>query len=437
MNTRKQVLIMSALLMMMLIAVAVYAAWYPYRATNAEEHFEEARAERASILFARNCRTCHGDVGEGGVLGGRLPAAPPLNRSDLQGFEDSGAEVAAEVNLTATTVEVDDGAAVGPGAIILIDEERMRVRSVEGNTLTVERAIAHTEAAGHFPGASVNVFDEDILEETIDLITNTISCGRVGTAMPAWAQDQGSSLSDEQIMQLAVLITTARWDLAESHAEEEDRAALGVLLTAPVSDDATEISVDNVTRFTVDNAIRIGEERLRVTALPDFPATATNVPGNVTVERAILGSTAAEHSAGDIVYAFPEAPDPPSINEQSCGQIAQAPAPTGTPGLIEDFGGDQTVEVTASGISFDTDEISIQSDGDVRIRFTNNDPEPHNIGFYVSETDDSPVSDGSVGVTFEGPNVQDDTVFEIPDAGEYFFRCDVHPTIMTGTFLVE
>ena len=32
---------------------------------------------------------------------------------------------------------------------------------------------------------------------------------------------------------------------------------------------------------------------------------------------------------------------------------------------------------------------------------------------------------------------QDDTVFAIPDAGEYFFRCDVHPTIMTGAFIVE
>jgi plastocyanin len=429
---------MSVLLMMMLVTVGVYAAWYPFRATDAEEHFEEARAERASILFARNCRTCHGDVGEGGALGGRLPAAPALNRPDLQGFEDSGAELTAEVNLTATSIEVDDGEALSVDDVILIDEERMRVTDIDGTTARVERAQGHTEPAGHFPGATVFAFDEAVLEEKIDLITNTIACGRVGTAMPFWAQSQGGSLSDEQITQLAVLITTARWGLAEHHAEEEDEAALGVRLTVPVSADATEINVGNVTRFNADQAIRIGDERLRVTGLPDFPPGASNLPGTVMVERGILGSFAAEHPVGAIVYNFPEAPDPPSINQQACGQTAQAPAPQGTPELIEEFDGDQTIEVTALNIAFDTDVITIQSDGEVRVRFTNNDTAvPHNIAFYNSETDLTPVSEGSVGIIFEGPDVTDDTVFAIPEPGEYFFRCDVHPTIMVGDFIVQ
>jgi hypothetical protein len=438
MNTRKQVLIMSGLLLVMLLTVAVYGAWYPFREDAAAEHFEEARAERASIVFARNCRTCHGDVGEGGALGGRLAAAPALNRPDLQGFEASEADLAAEVNLTATTIEVTDGAAIAPEDVILIDEERMKVTDVEGNSVEVERAVEHTEAAGHFPGATVYIFDEAVLAETVDLITNTISCGRVGTAMPFWAQSQGGSLSEEQITQLATLITTARWELAEHHAIEEDEAALGVHLTAPAAADATQIEVDNVTRFTLNNAIRIGEERLRVTGLPDFPPAATNLPGAVTVERAILGSFAAEHPEGAIVYAFPEAPDPVSINQGACGQIAKAPAPQGTPELIEDFDGDQTVEVVAFGIAFDTDEITIESDGEVRIRFTNNDPAtPHNIAFYTTDAATEPVSEGSVGITFDGPDVTDDMVFAIPEAGDYFFRCDVHPTIMTGAFIVQ
>jgi mono/diheme cytochrome c family protein len=86
MNTRKQVLLMTSLLLMMLIVIGVYAAWYPSRATDAEEHFDEATAERGSILFARNCRLCHGNVAEGGALGARLPSAPALDRPDLQGF---------------------------------------------------------------------------------------------------------------------------------------------------------------------------------------------------------------------------------------------------------------------------------------------------------------------------------------------------------------
>jgi plastocyanin len=437
MNTRKQVLIMSGLLLLMLVIVGIYAAWYPYRAEDAESHFEEATAERGSILFARNCRLCHGDLAEGGSLGGRLPAAPALNRPDLQGFEDSDAELTAEAGLATDTLEVSDGAALVVGDIILIGEERMEVTAIDGNTVTVNRAVEHTEAAGHFPGATIYAFDEAVLDEKIELITNTIVCGRVGTAMPAWAQEQGGPLSEEQIRQLTVLITTARWDLVEHEIAIED--AISSALTAPVAPDATEISVTDITRFNEGEAIRIGDERLRITGIPEFPANATGVPGTLTVERAIHSTFAAQHPQETEIFRFPEVAEP-ATNEQSCGQIAQAPAPQGTPELIEEFDGDQTVEVAAVNIAFDTDEITIQSDGEVRVRFTNRDPAtPHNIAFYTDDSASEPVSEGSVGITFDGTaeGVPDDTVFAIPDAGEYFFRCDVHPTIMTGTFIVE
>ncbi|HEY7270687.1 MAG TPA: cytochrome c, partial [Dehalococcoidia bacterium] len=91
MNTRKQVLAMVALLMVGLIGIAIYSAWDPGRNANAQADFQDKTAARGAILFARNCRLCHGDVGEGGALGGRLAAAPALDRPDLQGFIDSKA----------------------------------------------------------------------------------------------------------------------------------------------------------------------------------------------------------------------------------------------------------------------------------------------------------------------------------------------------------
>src|SRR3989337_186496 len=147
MNTRKQVLIMSALLMITLITLGFYAAWYPSRAENSEEYFGERSAERASIIFAQNCRLCHGNVGEGGALGGRLAAAPALDRPDLQAFKDSTATLAANLNRTATTIRVSDGSKFTGGRTILIDEERMKITGVSGNDLTVERAQGHTVAA--------------------------------------------------------------------------------------------------------------------------------------------------------------------------------------------------------------------------------------------------------------------------------------------------
>lgn len=430
---------MSVLLMMMLVIVAIYAAWYPSRSDSAEAVFEKHTAERGGILFARNCRLCHGDLGEGGSLGGRLAAAPPLNRPILQGFDDSDADLASELGLTQTSFEITDGEAVSAGDIILIDAERMEVLSVDGTTVNVKRAVQHTEAAGHFPGSPIYAFDEAVLAEQITLMTDAIVCGRVGTAMPAWAQSQGGPLSDEQIRQLIVLITTARWDFVAEEVAHEDE--ISSALAAPVASGDTQIAVTDITRFQADEAIRLGSERLRITEIPEFPTNAVGVPGNLTVERGIYSTFALDHPETTEIFRFPEVADP-QTNDYACGQTARAAAPQGTPSIVEDadFNGTQTVEISAINVDFDLDEITIQAeDADVRIRFTNLEDVPHNVAFYVSQSDLTPVSEGSVGITFNGTpeGVVDDTVFAIPDAGEYFFRCDVHPTLMVGTFIVE
>jgi plastocyanin len=437
MNTRKQVLVMTALLLVMLVAIAIYGAWYPNRAEDAEAEFETATAERGAILFARNCRLCHGDVGEGGSLGGRLPAAPPLNRSDLKGFTDSGATLSGQLNTRNVTFEVSDGAKFAGGQTIIIDDERMKVRGVDGQTLTVQRGTGHTAPEAHFPGATIGIFDEADLEETEELITNTITCGRVGTAMPPWAQEQGGPLSEEQIRQLMVLITTGRWELVAEENDVEDTVAAS--LTGAVPGDATSMGVSDVTVFTADQALRLGEERLRVKSIPTLPRNErgqlpADKSGELQIERGILGTTPLDHPQETPIFLFPEVSDP-SINEESCGQMARAPAPSGPPGLIEPFTG-QTVEISAQNVQFNTRELRVNTGGQVRVRFNNMEAVDHNIAFYQTSTGTTPVSPGSVGVTFQGPNI-DDTVFDVPAAGSYFFRCDVHPTLMTGNFIVQ
>src|SRR3989337_651091 len=41
---------------------------------------------------------------------------------------------------------------------------------------------------------------------------DTIKCGRIGTLMPPWSQEQGGALNDFQIEQLVLLITSAASD---------------------------------------------------------------------------------------------------------------------------------------------------------------------------------------------------------------------------------
>jgi len=444
MNTRKQVLIMTSLLLMMLITIGIYGAWYPSRADDSEVHFVDATAERGAILFARNCRICHGNVAEGGALGARLPQAPALNRPDLQGFMPTQGKLTDGLDLTSTTFTVDDSTGIGAGDVLLVDHERMEVEAVNDTELVVKRGLDHTDAAQHFADAAVYRFDASAFDplnpnSTLNLIKATITCGRVGTAMPAWGEANGGPLNDEQIRQLATLITQGRWDLVSEEVDKEDTIP-GTELLAPISADATEMTVSDVSTFTEGEALRIGDERVRVTSVPElqldeFGGLPSDRSGTIGIERGVLGTAPLEHPQETVLYRFAETPEP-SINAKSCGQTAQAPAPAGTPELIEPFTG-QTVEVTASNISFDTTDITVNAGGQVRIRLDNKDEATkHNIAFYKSSSDLTPVSDGSVGLQFEGPGV-DDTVFDVPEPGTYYFRCDVHPTIMQGTFTVK
>src|SRR5215203_4483539 len=133
----------------MLMVLGAYAAWYPYRANDAKVRFDEATAERGAIVFARNCRLCHGDVGEGGALGARLPAAPALHRADLMGFSDSGATLAADINGSATSFDVTDASKLKGGMTIIVGDEWMDIKAIDGRKLTVTRGGGYTKAEPH------------------------------------------------------------------------------------------------------------------------------------------------------------------------------------------------------------------------------------------------------------------------------------------------
>lgn len=92
-----------------------------------------------------------------------------------------------------------------------------------------------------------------------------------------------------------------------------------------------------------------------------------------------------------------------------------------------------TLEVTASGTAFDTDCLAAPADQPFEIDFNNQDQAvPHNVAIY---TDSSAAEVLFQGETFVGP---DERIYQVDplQAGDFFFRCDVHPTEMTGTFVV-
>ncbi len=92
-----------------------------------------------------------------------------------------------------------------------------------------------------------------------------------------------------------------------------------------------------------------------------------------------------------------------------------------------------TIQLSATHTAFDTNTITVPAGADVTVEFTNNDTIYHNFAVY-----DSPAATTAifVGDTIQGPAMitYHFTAPETP--GSYFFRCDVHPKTMTGTFVV-
>ena len=91
-----------------------------------------------------------------------------------------------------------------------------------------------------------------------------------------------------------------------------------------------------------------------------------------------------------------------------------------------------TTSIAAEGTKFNISEMLFEAKKPVTLTFANNDPVQHNVAIYE---DESAAVDIFKGEIFSGPDEME-YQFDAPKAGEYFFRCDVHPD-MNGTVTVE
>ena len=90
------------------------------------------------------------------------------------------------------------------------------------------------------------------------------------------------------------------------------------------------------------------------------------------------------------------------------------------------------VTLSASNAAFDTKELDFAAGEATVLPFSNDDSLPHNFSIYE---DDSASKDLFKGAEVPGGS---STEYDIPalDKGEYFFRCDIHPS-MSGSVVVE
>lgn len=94
-----------------------------------------------------------------------------------------------------------------------------------------------------------------------------------------------------------------------------------------------------------------------------------------------------------------------------------------------------TVDLSAKSFAFDKASITVPAGAAVTLNFTNNDSGvPHNFSLY---TDSSAAKAIFVGKIIQGVSTITYQFTAPSTPGTYFFRCDVHPTQMTGSFIVQ
>lgn len=129
-------------------------------------------------------------------------------------------------------------------------------------------------------------------------------------------------------------------------------------------------------------------------------------------------------------------PIPSSSPSQTASPLPSTPSSTtsASPSATS-TGTATTINLTAQNIAFNMSTITVKAGAQVTVNFNNMDNGiPHNFAVY---TDSSATKSIFVGQIVNGPGTMKYTFTAPTTPGNYFFRCDVHPTQMTGQFIVQ
>jgi plastocyanin len=123
----------------------------------------------------------------------------------------------------------------------------------------------------------------------------------------------------------------------------------------------------------------------------------------------------------------------------SCSSTASTTSSTSTSTLTTTSsatsGNRVTIDLVAKNMAFDRSSLNVPAGAEVTITFNNQDSGiSHNFAVYTDSTASKSIFVGkvitgvaSITYTFTAPSTPE----------TYFFRCDIHPSIMTGSFIVD
>lgn len=168
---------------------------------------------------------------------------------------------------------------------------------------------------------------------------------------------------------------------------------------------------------------------------------ASGVAGAVKGERQFHAAGGGEHGAAGGEHGGEEKAGEHGAEEKAGGHAAEeqaGPAEGGGDHGSSDRGGKEkgvdsdVITVVARDLSFDKAELDLPSATEIQLVLDNQGAAPHNLSLYRSEGGQS---------IFQGEIIQGHQKttyrFSTPEAGIYYFQCDVHPVQMKGRAVVS
>lgn len=126
----------------------------------------------------------------------------------------------------------------------------------------------------------------------------------------------------------------------------------------------------------------------------------------------------------------------PSATGSPTMPVSGAPSsPKATDASSSPAGPSAAITVEAVDSAFNVKTIKAPANSTFTVTLNNNGEIPHDIAFYDRQGG-APFSKSAVSPIIQGGQTTTIT-FTTPGPGTYFFLCLVHPTEMTGTFVVE
>ncbi len=90
-----------------------------------------------------------------------------------------------------------------------------------------------------------------------------------------------------------------------------------------------------------------------------------------------------------------------------------------------------TINVTARDFEFDPNTASAQKGKSITVNFSNQGATSHTFTLYTDEDHTKPVPNGDTGSVTAGSN-KTLTIAASDVTGDLYFRCEIHPTQMSG-----